>query len=236
MKINRIEPSDKVKPFLKGLDLPRSYAGKINKPSFIKYCLQKEIESSVASETCKRFQDVYNTIAGARLFVALSQIKEFPEILQPDKWGYDWLRSRYVSDAILLYEASFDLLLQIPWIFFQVYKQYRLDMPKDLAEILRKCHLRDLNGNIDKGLYSFLEKFDENENQFISESANYIKHRQCLVFKDLLLSDDFAVIGNGYNSFQNLKVYSLDEVIEKLKKHNNKLVDLCSKVQLYIPF
>ena len=124
MEIERIMPKEKVKPFLKGLRLPSQFNGKMNKSEFIQYCIQKGAQNDICIigfETCKRFQDVYNTIAGARLSVALSQIKEFPEFIQPNEWGYNWIRSRYVTDAILLYEASFDLIIQIPWIFFQIW-------------------------------------------------------------------------------------------------------------------
>lgn len=235
MKTFKIEPAEKVKPFLKGLDLPKSYTSKNNRQDFLEYCLKSGNDLSIASETCKRFQDVYNTIAGARLFVALSQIKEFPEIIQPDDWGYKWIRSRYISDAILLYEASFDLLLQIPWIFFKVYEYEKkhLNISADLLEILRQCRLFKLKGKVDNDLYNLLYDFSERQNKFISDLANDIKHKRCIAFKDLELSDNFLVIANN-NSFQ--VSHTLDEVINDLKIHNNELVQLCIKVQSYIPF
>ena len=185
----RIEPTEDIKPFLRGLCLPKGFNGKKNSNKFIEFYTKNGFRD-VDAETCKRFQDVYNTIAGARLSVALAQKKEFPEFIQPDKWGYNWIRSRYVTDAILLYEAAFDLLLQIPWIFFQVYKlnNNELELGKDLPIILRSCRLRkkvtyDENGAcsikfglnekiVPHNLYSLIDTFAKKDNVLISKLAN----------------------------------------------------------------
>lgn len=240
MEIVRIEPTEKVRPFLKGLRLPSQFNGKINKLEFIQYCTQND--ACVGAETCKRFQDVYNTIAGARLSVALAQIKEFPEFIQPNEWGYNWMRSRYVTDAILLYEASFDLILQIPWIFFQVYKTSNkdFDIRKDVANILENCRLGKFknatsNSKLPYELYKLLANFYEKENITISKLANTIKHRQCISFKELRLQNVFTVIDKDYNSSL-YKEYTLDGVIKTLREHHLKLVDLCERVQEFFPF
>ncbi|WP_143260746.1 hypothetical protein [Alistipes sp. An116] len=249
MEIVRIEPTEKVKPFLKGLRLPSQFNGKINKIEFIQYCTQND--ACVGAETCKRFQDVYNTIAGARLSVALAQIKEFPEFIQQNEWGYNWMRSRYATDAILLYEASFDLILQIPWIFFQIYKlnDSSLDLRKNLASILKACRLRNrvdsqtgkivafgLEDNINSELYSLLKEFNNKNNHIISQLANYIKHKQCISFKELKLQNSFVVLGRNYNSESSLVEHSLDEIIVILKGHHMKLIKLCEDVQSFFPF
>lgn len=243
MKIERIEPTEKVKPYLKGLRLPSQFNGKINKSEFIQYCSQNTQNNTriiIGVETCKRFQDVYNTIAGARLSVALAQIKEFPEFIKPNEWGYNWMRSRYVIDAILLYEASFDLILQIPWIFFQVYKIINkdLDIRKDMAVILGNCRFQKFEKAISRSnlpceLYVLLKDFYENENITISNLANIIKHRQCISFKELRLQNVFVAIDKDYNSLSYLEEYTLDGMIETLQNHHSKLVELCEKMQKF---
>ena len=253
MIVHRIEPTDAIRPFLSDLRLPKGFNGKINSNRFIEF-FHKNGFRDVDAETCKRFQDVYNTIAGARLSVALAQKKEFPEIVQPDEWGYNWIRSRYVTDAILLYEATFDLLLQIPWIYFQVYKlnDDKLELGKDLDVILRSCRLRkkviyDKNGNVcnikfglkDKiapDLYSLINTFHKKDNVIISKLANYIKHKQCISFKELKLQNNFVVLGNNYNSVSSLEEYPLDSIIAILKKHHMKLVELGENLQKFFPY
>ena len=172
----------------------------------------------------------------------LAQIKEFPEFIQPNEWGYNWMRSRYVTDAILLYEASFDLILQIPWIFFQVYKTSNkdFDIRKDVANILENCRLGKFknatsNSKLPYELYKLLANFYEKENITISKLANTIKHRQCISFKELRLQNVFTVIDKDYNSSL-YKEYTLDGVIKTLREHHLKLVDLCERVQEFFPF
>ena len=253
MIVHRIEPTDAIRPFLSDLRLPKGFNGKINSNRFIEF-FHKNGFRDVDAETCKRFQDVYNTIAGARLSVALAQKKEFPEIVQPDEWGYNWIRSRYVTDAILLYEATFDLLLQIPWIYFQVYKlnDDKLELGKDLAIILKDCHLHKrkvfdklqqkqvikvgLEENIPPNLYSILNYFNNKGNRIISKLANYIKHKQCISFKELKLQNNFVILGKNYNSESSLVEYSLDEIITILKKHHVKLIELCESLQKFFPY
>ena len=246
MEIERIEPTEKVKPFLKGLRLPSQFNGKMNRNEFIQYCFQENAQKDtqiIGCETCKRFQDVYNTIAGARLSVALAQIKEFPEFILSNEWGYNWMRSRYVTDAILLYEASFDLILQIPWIFFQVYKikNKDLDIRKDMAVILENCRLQKFEKAISKSnlpleLYTLLKNFYENENIVISNWANIIKHRQCISFKELRLQNVFVVVDKDYNSLSYLEEHTLDEMVAALQNHHSKIVELCEKIQKFFPF
>lgn len=85
-------------------------------------------------------------------------------------------------------------------------------------------------------LYSLIDTFAKKDNVLISKLANYIKHKQCISFKELKLQNNFVVFGNSYNSESSLVEYSLDEIIETLKKHHSKLVDLCEKIQAFFPF
>ena len=154
-------------------------------------------EKAVLIETCRRLQDLYAEICAARFALITSCQVKYPEYLSADtdEQGHLWIQSQFVNTAILWYNATFDILLQVIWVY---YKLYEVNPPKkkittdDWENILEKCNKDKvvntvLDNDIKSGLNSFITKYHskKNNNKDVHKWANTLKHRRMIEYEEL---------------------------------------------------
>ena len=156
-------------------------------------------EKAILIETCRRLQDLYDEICAARFALITSCQMKYPEYLSADtdNRGHLWIQSQFVNTAILWYNATYDILLQIVWIYYKLYKQWKETLVlNDIEEVLRHCKKKDVielvpDVQIKEGLKSFHAKIHltniktKYSNQNVAEWANTLKHRRMIEYEEL---------------------------------------------------
>ena len=148
-------------------------------------------EKAVLIETCRRLQDLYDEIYAARFALMTSCQGRYPEYfsINADESSHLRIQSQFVNTAILWYNATFDILLQVIWVY---YKLYEVNPPKkkittgDLEDILGKCKKDKVvntvpDDDIKSELNSFITKYHskKSNNKDVHEWAKLYNH--CLI-------------------------------------------------------
>lgn len=150
-------------------------------------------ETGVLIETCRRLQDLYDEICAARFALITSCQVRYPEYLSTgtDERGHLWIQSQFVNNAILWYNATFDILLQVIWVYFKLYKKKSLSLC-NIEKVLSKCNKSNIleflpNEDWKGTLKSTLESFDKagTNLQYIHNWANTLKHRRMIEYEEL---------------------------------------------------
>ena len=157
-------------------------------------------EKAVLIETCRRLQDLYAEICAARFALITSCQVKYPEYLSADtdEQGHLWIQSQFVNTAILWYNATFDILLQVVWVYYGLYKQVKKEALtlNNIDDVLGRCKKKSVitfvsDEQIKKELDSFHSKSHsinmetQYKNQNISEWANTLKHRRMIEYEEL---------------------------------------------------
>ena len=156
-------------------------------------------EKAILIETCRRLQDLYDEICAARFALITSCQVKYPEYLSAstDERGHLWIQSQFVNTAILWYNATYDILLQVVWIYYGLYKQVKRPLVlSDIDKVLENCKKKIViemvpDGNVKRELESFHYKGhpsvvkDSYRNAHIVEWANTLKHRRMIEYEEL---------------------------------------------------
>lgn len=156
-------------------------------------------EQAVLIETCRRLQDLYAEICAARFALITSCQVKYPEYLSTDtdEQGHLWIQSQFVNTAILWYNATFDILLQVVWVYYGLYKQEKEVLTlNNIEDVLGKCKKKIVielvpDEQIKEELKSFHAKSHltnmttKYNNQNVVEWANTLKHRRMIEYKEL---------------------------------------------------
>ena len=156
-------------------------------------------EQAVLIETCRRLQDLYDEICAARFALITSCQVKYPEYLSADtdERGHLWIQSQFVNTAILWYNATFDMLLQVVWIYYRLYKQVKEALTlNNIEDVLSRCKKKIVielvpNEQIKEELKSFHAKSHltnintKYSNQNVVEWANTLKHRRMIEYEEL---------------------------------------------------
>lgn len=153
-------------------------------------------EKAVLIETCRRLQDLYDEICAARFALITSCQVRYPEYLSADtdERGHLWIQSQFVNNAILWYNATFDILLQVIWVYFKLYKLYKKESLSlcNIDKVLSKCNKNNVLGFLpnedwEGTLKGTLESFDKagTNLQYIHNFANTLKHRRMIKYEEL---------------------------------------------------
>ena len=157
-------------------------------------------KKGVLVETCRRVQDLYDEICAARFALVTACKGTYPEYLSADtdEKGHLWIQSQFVNTAILWYNATYDILLQVVWIYYELYKEKELSLC-NIEEVLWNCTEKKVKALLSdvrfkNTLMSFHSKPDSDDVEFIldyknnskiSEMANTLKHRRMIEYKEL---------------------------------------------------
>lgn len=202
-------------------------------------CLEPSVpiyKKAHLTETYRRMQDFYDTLNSGRFFLCNAQRNNFPDIYSgtPPTWTNHWIKSKFVDSAIHSYNAAFEIFLQIWWFSYELFKQYA-GIPHELTDenlnaILSKCKFKRIEEqrSILGDIYIKIETFYEAENTAkLRDIWNQIKHRRTISYTELSEGKHpFILYSTIYNSHKTVAEYTLDEVIECLKKYHHDLITL----------
>lgn len=238
MPIQRLNCSDELQPFFNELPMPNGLNG--NEQSLNSFPIGQSFAQNVsAMEIFRRMQDCHDSINEGRFFLCLAQKKSFPEIYKEPiyEWGINWVKSQFVISSFHSYNASFDLFLQVLWIFYKLY-QYNAPCVKEITNdnltlILKNCKIdkfrKECNRTIiGEVVFNAINNFCEAPCYAeIHNLCNAIKHRQRVEFIELSKNKhNFLLFGDNYNSHSSILKKSIPKVIENLKDFHNELSNL----------
>lgn len=193
--MNSIYPYDKIWDELK---LPECINGKLEKNE----CPKHLKDPVLIIETSRRCQDLYHTVVNARFNFALSCADKYPKLLADNSdRNILTIKGLFLNSAILWYNNTFDHLLQVLWVYYELFsiKGIEANITTDTIDmILSKCKydsvLKVGEGVVNPLLLKTIKDlYDTSSYSQIRLWANTIKHRSCLEYADLL-KKDFAFI------------------------------------------
>lgn len=158
-------------------------------------------------ETCRCYQSLYDVICSARFNLACACRNEYPELLDPanPQLSHIWMRSQFVNNAILWYNAAFDLSLQPLWIYYKMYAKTKQNLSlttKTLEKILETCRFDNLKKNSPKELGDYiipkLDGINSNMQGNIKMWANTLKHRKKIEYIELSKKDHPIAVGGKF--------------------------------------
>lgn len=242
MPVETLVASDETKKFFNELPMPQGVNGnEVNGRHYweIFTDASKTFDDlATVTETFRRMQDFHDTINSGRFFLANAQREHYPEIYsgEPPSWANDWIKSQYVNSAIHAYSASFDIYLQILWISFKLYLQITkfssaVLSNANLENILETCNINKVETQTSILGNELCEKIVKFHGSTICKEVRnlckQIKHRQSISYTELS-SDKHPIMikSDSYNSHNSLSMYSIDDVISKLKQFHKDLTEL----------
>ena len=159
-------------------------------------------------ETCRCFQSLYDIICSARLNLICACKNEYPELLDSDnpQLSHEWMRSQFLNNAILWYNAAFDLTLQPLWIYFKIYAKARHTLmltTESFDKILEICRFKSLKkyGSEELGdeLIQKLEIIDSYMQKKIRLWAITMKHRKKIEYVELSKKKHLVDVGGTFS-------------------------------------
>lgn len=166
----------------------------------------------------RKFLDTRDTMGMARLSLSCVDTQETKEV------DRIYANVVYLRNAIADLNSSFDLLLQVPWFFYRIWKEYNLNgglrEPHKLTnryEIVRNegnwvikaekcCKLEKITKYLNSTQSGLEQKINDFCNEYIQNSqkpftvrtlCNAMKHNHALAFEELYEPYDFNVNING---------------------------------------
>ena len=185
---------------------------------------------AVCTETCRLFQDVYNTFALAK-FSFLEGFRKL-HLYSTLKWesgayGQFWIRTSYLNNAIIWYNSCFDILLQTLWIGKRYYMNiFQLeDLWLKYDDVLAKCRENKIPEECFKSFAN------ESCVKFVRLSANKLKHRNGLRYKEFCDPNLIMFALGDYNSKSTEASTGIEEVITELTSYHKAFVALVDEVK-----
>ena len=235
-----LKASDELQPFFNELPLPQGLNGReVNICNFNGLILSTKL--SLVIEIYRRMQDLYDSFNSGRLFLCIAQRNQFPEIYKEPipSWGINWVKIQFLLSSIHSYNSTFDLYLQVNWLYFELFKYdsttSQLDFSgNNLERILNACKRRKFSySTIKKHIYSdinnYIFEFESTKSyKEVAELCNTIKHRQGISFTELSRDKHpFYLDFENYNSYKTLFERDISQVIMILKNYHQELKNLC---------
>lgn len=234
------------------LELPE-YLNGLERSHWISIMKSDREKRPILIETCRCLQNVYEEICAARFALINSCKLNYPEFIASDenRDSHLWIQSQFANNAILWYNATFDILLQVLWMYYKLYEHLKKPLKfsnQNMDLMLAKCKLDKFKESIiGKEQYALLVEFTIKYKPTIAEWANTLKHRRMIEYKELQKgkynrcyitsysdTNTFNDIKEGnlveYDSSETLIVYSLSEVINKLFEYHKDICKLARTV------
>lgn len=203
---------------------------------------KKDDYNSVIYETFRILQDFHFITATARwALLQAHRILHFRSSLIWDNgWEQLWTRATWLNNALILYDSSFDKLMQAIWIGTEGYsiknKYQRLDLSniKTLEDIYQKCWRRaDLDSikmdtNFKNPLVDF---YNLQTSHSVAQYAQKIKHRGGMRYNDLFPFGQIGSVGlSGYNPSRTRNSIEIDNVVEIVKEYHIGICALADNI------
>lgn len=221
-----------------------------NYPSFIE---SGECDSPTLIETARQFQYLYDAICAGRFNLCTACKKNYsPDFLEKDSpdESHLWIQIQFVNNAILWYNASFDILLQSIWFYYKLYMY--LEDPlvlttKSYKKILKACNREEVlligNNLVSPNLLDAIKELRNGMTNNIPAWANYLKHNGNIQYKEYskrnftvatieckegedILSACLRGAKMTYNSSETLAILSIREAINTMIHYHQALVDV----------
>lgn len=242
MPVETLVASEETKKYFKDLTLPQGLNGnEVNGKHYWEVFndASKSFDDlATITETYRRMQDFYDTLNSGRFFLANAQREHYPEIYSgnPPAWANNWVKAQFLNSAIHAYSASFDIYLQILWISYRLYMQIpkctATSLTNDNIEgILETCNINRVESQsaiLGNELCDRIKDFHNSTNcKAVRDLCKQIKHRQTISYTELSKDKHPIIIkSDKYNSLDTLAMYSIDDVISKLKQFHKDLTVL----------
>ena len=189
-KINRIPSYSKVFDLL---ERPEWLNG-IEK-HLLSLVIDNERDTETLIETARQFQYLYDAVCSGRFNLCTACKGSYsPGFLNNNasQDAEEWIQTQFINNAIMWYNATFDILLQSIWFYYKLY----LSMKKPLSltvdnhdKILRKCdwnHVKELGpGRVPSPLMAIIQELRAFMFDNISQWANHLKHRGNINYKNI---------------------------------------------------
>ena len=153
-----------------------------------------ERDTETLIETARQFQYLYDAVCSGRFNLCTACKGNYsPGFLNDNasQEAKEWIQTQFINNAIMWYNATFDILLQPIWFYYKLY----LSLKKPLSltvnnheEILRNCDWKNFKRLGPDRVPSYLmEKVQELRGFMfdnITQWANHLKHRGNINYKN----------------------------------------------------
>lgn len=179
----------------------------------------RERDAETLIETARQFQYLYDSICAARFNLCTACKQNYStSFLRRDSSprAHMWIQIQFINNAILWYNATFDILLQVIWFYYELYQL--LKTPYTLTSetyysILKACTRQSVfklgESVVPNTLMDSIKKLDTQMKCNILEWANHLKHRGNIQYTEYK---------NQYASFLRLKGENKNNLLELLKE------------------
>lgn len=181
------------------------------------------------------YTSLFNLIKSAKYDLILSLKEEYSQEFEITEDEKMWLRTHFIDNSILSYNASFDILLQCLWIGLGLYidKKWPLNIgdEKHLDKILNQCRWEKVQNKANLIPSKINNQLKElyNQDARIREISNELKHRGNFVNEEGW-SEPFNVISTNkhkqiiYDSSKTQDKETLSSISDMLIKYHKKLL------------
>ncbi len=218
-------------------------------------CNNKQIHRDIPEyyETLKLFDVLSNRMSSAR-YALLNGIYILHQ--SETMWWINgsqaqlWLRTEFLNNAIIWYNNSFDVLLQIPWIGHKIYKDYtiknikydlrQIQHAEEYDKILAHCNwARIKNWQEKKGelndYWTALQEFHYSEiYQQVNDWANKLKHRNGIFYEETYEETPVNVTLDNYHPLKlTPELLPMDYVIDTLVEYHVTMLELIEQIRIH---
>lgn len=169
-------------------------------------------------ETFRRMDGLYRELSIARLNLLMAAKEEYHELAESGKndIGFKTMQYSFVNTAIIWYNNSFDLLLQVVWVYYMMWVESpEIKVSNDatcwnieqIEKMKRMCEYKKVerwNKNNENKVDPIINLYNSATCKKIREWANCIKHRAPLFIDEvcdesifrIASFDEFTIIKN----------------------------------------
>lgn len=172
-----------------------------------------------------KIEDIYRQYKMARASLMYLEVEDYGQLIgKNDDIHFAYIRSKFLFDALALYNYCIDLSWQMVYLYHGDAHFGAVQIEEYYIQASKDCDYESLKGRLVKvnkrdGLFDYIDKFfnDKLTNE-IRQAYNYIKHRGTFHIEGLGLNEDSVPIGlAGYQlKMLNRKSINIEEWKEKL--------------------
>lgn len=153
-----------------------------------------------------KIQDVYIQFTSARASLIYLEIEDYGGLIgENDDFHFAYIRSKFLFDALALYNYCIDLSWQVLYLYYGDTHFGAIQDENNYLRVTRKCDFKNLEKLLVKTaegrkLFKSINIYwTEPLTEEIREAYNYTKHRGTFHIEGLGINDDSSIInGDGY--------------------------------------
>jgi len=172
-----------------------------------------------------KIEDIYTQLKMARASLIYLEVENYGQLIgKHDNLHLTFIRSKFLFDALALYNYCIDLSWQMVYLYHGDAHFGVIQLEEYYLQASKDCDYESLKGRLVKvnkrdGLFEYIDRFFNDElTKEIRQAYNYIKHRGTYHIEGLGLNQDTVPIGLDGHQLKMLKrkSISIDEWKEKL--------------------